>query len=143
MHATSDRQSSEWPVGPSPVMALVLSGLTLLGLAAAFANGLPLALKLPIALLVIGLGSRSVVYLLRPFVTGLAVDGERIRVRDRSGGRSKGKLSGTPFVSPVYVGFRWRDGQRRLPRALGVFRGQLSDPDFRKLCVMLRQQGEG
>lgn len=143
MHATSDRQTNEWPVGPSPVMALVLSALTLLGLAAAFANGLPLIVQLPIALLVVGLGSRSVFRLLRPVARGLAIDGERIQLRDRSGTRSTGKLSGTPFVSPLYVGFRWRDGKRRVPRALGVFRGQLSEPDFRKLCAMLRQQEEG
>lgn len=142
MHATSDRRSNEWPVGPSPGTALALSGLTLLGLAAAFANGLPLLVQIAIALLVIGLGSRSVFRLLRPVATGLAIDGERIHLRDRSGERSTGRLVGTPFVSPLYVGFRWRDRKRRLPRALGVFRGQLSEPDFRRLCARLRQRGE-
>ncbi|WP_376695990.1 YgfX family protein [Wenzhouxiangella sp. EGI_FJ10305] len=128
-------------MGPSPGMALVLSGLTLLGLVAAFANGLPLVVQLPIALLVIGLGSRSILRLLWPDATGLAIDGESIHLRGRSGTRSTGKLDGTPFVSPVYVGIRWRN-ERRLPRALCVFRGQLSEPDFRKLCAVLRQQGE-
>ncbi len=142
MHATSDRHSNEWPVGPSPGTALALSGLTLLGLAAAFGNGLPLVVQFPIALLVFGLGSRSVFRLLRPVTTSLSTDGEKIHLRDRSGGRSTGRLVGTPFVSPLYVGFRWREAKQSVPRAFGVFRGQLSEPDFRRLCAKLRQRGE-
>lgn len=142
MQGTSDHPQRDWTLGPSARMALVISVLTFLGLVAAFLNDLPLILQIPIALFVIGLGAHGIRRLLHPAASGLKVDGRRVRVRYRGGSQSTGSLTGTPFVSPVYVGLRWRPQGKRLPRSLGVFRGQMSEPDFRRLCAALRHQGE-
>lgn len=142
VQGNSDHRQRDWTLGPSAGAALVLSVLTFLGLAAAFLNDLPLIMQIPIALLVMGIGAHGTWRLLHPAVVRLKVDDQHVRVCYRGGSHSTGALAGTPFVSPVYVGLRWRPQGKRLPRSLGVFTGQMSEPDFRRLCAALRQQGE-
>lgn len=143
MPATSRRLRNDWPVGSARGAALAVTGLSLLACLAAFINGLPIFLQLFLALIVLAGGALAVRRLLWPEVAGLKVDGRRVRVRQASGDHAlTGELAGVPFVSPVYVGFRWRPDGARLPRSIGVFRAQLNAVDFRRLCAELRQGGE-
>lgn len=119
-----------------------MSGLIVLGLAAAFANGAPHYAQIAVALAVVVLGGLALLRLLRPPLAGLRIDADNVHVRAVSGDRASGALVGIPFVSPVYVGFRWQEKGRRLPRSLGLFREQMDREDFRRLCARLRQRGE-
>ena len=47
-------------------------------------------------------------------------------MRFHDGSSKSGTLNGTPFVSPIFVGFRWSPQSGRLPSVFGVFRGQMS-----------------
>lgn len=142
MPGISAPRLGDWrPVGRSPMTALVVSGLTLAGASAPFATGLSLLVQIPIALVTLVAGALAVKRLLNPDIQSLKIDAARIQIRHRSGGRSSGSLIGSPFVSPLYVGLRWRPADSRLPRSIGVFRGQMTGPDFRRLCATLRQQG--
>lgn len=143
MRGTSASRGSDWlPVSPSLRAALVVAGLTLAGVAAPFATGLSLFLQLPVALAALAVGGVAIMRLVHPAIRSLKIDDSRIHIDYRSGSRSSGTLTGSPFVSPLYVGFRWRPADRRLPRSFGVFRGQMAGADFRRLCAVLRQQGE-
>ncbi|WP_181918761.1 hypothetical protein [Wenzhouxiangella sediminis] len=129
-------------MGPARGAALVVSGLSLLACLAAFANGSPFFIRLFLACLVAVVGGFAVLRLLRPTVSGLTVTGRRVRL-DRPGRQPRtGEVVGLPFVSPLYVGFRWRPDTTRLPRAVGLFREQMSESDFRRLCAELRQGDE-
>lgn len=138
----SDRTGNDWPVGPARGPGLVVSGLGLLGLVAAFANGLPLIVQLPLALAVCALAGHALWRLLQPRIVGFEVDGRQVRLRTASGARLGGDLVGLPFVSPFYVGLRWREEGRLRQRSLGIFREQMNATDFRRLCAILRQRGE-
>jgi len=140
---TSNLRRNDWPTRPARKAALAVSGLSLLALVAAFANGLPLLVRIPIALLVVAMGARTIRRLVHPSINGLRIEGFRVCVRTASGPRHCGKLAGSPFVSPFYVGFRWREDDRMLPHSLGIFREQMDATDFRRLCATLRQQGQG
>lgn len=142
MQGISARVHDEWRLMPARSAVFVVSALTVLALIAAFANDLPLIVRLALAAAVLALGGHALRRLLRPRVDALAVDGQSVRVRETSGARSSGELVGAPFVSPFYVGFRWRENSRRLPRSLGIFREQMDATDFRRLCAALRQRGE-
>ncbi len=142
MHDTSVRNPDRWPVGPAPVAASCVGGLTILGFAAAWLNGLALIVQIPIAVGTLALGGFAVDRLRRPTIKRIQVDGLRVRTEDASARRREGAVSGAPFVSPLFVGIRWRTPGRRLPRATGIFREQLHRDDFRRLCATLRQQGE-
>lgn len=142
MPATSDPPHSDWPVGPSRGAALAVAVVTLLGSLGAFANGLPAFLQVLVLLLVLGGGGIAIARLLRPPLDGLRIDERGVHVR-RSGEPSRlARPVGAPFVSPLYVGFRCRWAGRKLPHSVGVFRGQMSEGDFRRLCAALRQRGE-
>lgn len=130
-------------MGPSLRAALVVAGLTLAGVAAPFATGLSLLIQLPAALVALVVGGHAIMRLVNPDIRSLKIDEARIHIRDRSGSRSSGKLIGSPFVSPLYVGFRWRPAEKRLPHSVGVFRGQMAESDFRRLSALLRQQEGG
>ena len=133
----------DWPVEPARGAAVAVAGLSLLACLAAFSNAMPIFLQSFLALLVLLGGGLAVRRLLRPEISGLEVVGRRIRVsRTTSSHVLSGELVGLPFVSPVYVGFRWRPEGARLPRSLGGFRAQLSATDFRRLCAELRQASE-
>ncbi len=139
----TSRLRSAWPVGPARGPALAVAGLCLLAGLAIFISALSVFLQLFLALIVIVGGGVAVRRLLRPEVTGLNVEGRRIRVSQATDDRAlTGELVGLPFVSPVYVGFRWRPDSAKLSRAIGVFRAQLSATDFRRLCAELRHGGE-
>lgn len=142
MPATSERPDSDWSIGPARRASLVVAGLTLLGGVAVFANAMSFFLQLPLALLVLIGGSFSIRRLLQPPVRGIAVDGGGVRLRCAAAPSSKGRLVGPPFVSPLYVGFRWRSSDAERPRSLGVFREQMNETDFRRLCAALRQESE-
>ncbi|WP_376691023.1 YgfX family protein [Wenzhouxiangella sp. EGI_FJ10409] len=142
MQGISDQPRNDWPVGPARRSGAVVSGLIVLGLAAAFGNGAPHYVQIAVALAIVVLGGLALLRLLRPPLAGLGIDGDNVHVRAASGDRASGALVGTPFVSPVYVGFRWHEKGRRLPRSLGVFREQMDRADFRRLCARLRQRGE-
>lgn len=142
MHATSDRRRNDGSIGPARRTAVIVSCLLLLGLVASFTNDLALPAQLSIAVAVLAMGTHAIWRLLRPRIAGLEIRGPRLRVRDACGARFSGVVVGIPFVSPFYVGFRWRQPDRRLPHSLGIFREQMSATDFRRLCATLRQQGE-
>ncbi|NEZ03912.1 hypothetical protein G4Y73_07080 [Wenzhouxiangella sp. XN201] len=127
-------------MGPSLRAALVVAGLTLAGVAAPFATGLSLLIQLPAALVALAVGGHAIMRLVNPDFRSLKIDEAQIHVRDRSGSRSSGKLIGSPFVSPLYVGFRWRPAEKRLPHSVGIFRGQMAGSDFRRLSALLRQR---
>lgn len=131
-----------WSVGPAPLPASIVCGLTLLAFSAAWLNGLPTILQIPIAIASLLLGCFAFKRLIDPPVQSLKVDGMRVQVRDSCGSRSNGTLAGVPFVSPFFVGMRWRVPGRRRPRAVGIFRGQLEDRHYRRLCAALRQNDE-
>lgn len=142
MPATSARPRADWPVGPARGAAVVVSGLSLLACLAAFGNGSPYFVRLAMACLVAFLGGAVVLRLLRPRVGRLSVTGRRVRLDEPGRQPRTGEVVGLPFVSPLYVGFRWRPDATRLPRSVGLFREQLSESDFRRLCAELRQ-GDG
>lgn len=142
MQGTSAHRREDWPVGPARKSALMVAGLSALGLVAAFANALPLIVQLPLAITVLALGGHALRGLLQPGVRALGIEGQSVRIQEASGARSSGTLVGVPFVSPVYVGLRWCANDRRLPRSLGIFREQMDAPDFRRLCAALRQREE-
>lgn len=133
---------NDWPVGPARGAALLVVGLSLLACVAAFASGLPILLQTFLALAALVAGSLAVKRLLRPGIRSLKVEGRRLRVIKASGQAHAGQLLGLPFVSPVYVGFRWRPDRARLSSSIGIFRAQLKAADFRRLCSELRQGGE-
>jgi hypothetical protein len=120
--------------------ALVVSGLILIGALAPFATGLSLLVQVPVALVILTAGAHAVKRLVSPDIESLKIDAARIQIRHRSGARSSGRLIGSPFVSPLYVGLRWRPADSRLPRSVGIFRGQMAGADFRRLCAALRLQ---
>lgn len=142
MHDTSARNPDNWPVRPAPFAASFVAALTLLACAAAWLNGLPAILQIPIAVGALALGTFTIRRLLNPAVRRLKVDGLRVRAQAVSGARHEGVVTNVPFVSPFFVGIRWRAPGMRLPRTIGIFREQLDRDDFRRLCATLRQQDE-
>lgn len=52
------------------------------------------------------------------------------------------QLEGGCFVSPMFLGFRCRTVADRKCRSVGLFRGQLAEPAFRRLSARLRQGTE-
>jgi hypothetical protein len=116
--------------------------VSLLGGLAAFANGLPTSVRFVLLLLVLVAGAVAVGRLLHPRLAGLHVDDRGVRVRKAGEPSRLARVGGTPFVSPLYVGFRLRPAGERFPRSVGVFRGQMAEDDFRRLSVALRQRGE-
>lgn len=140
MPATSRPRRNDWLVKPARGAALAVAGLSLLACLAAFINALPTPLQFLLALLALLGGGLSVRRLLRPKIVALEVAGRRVCVRQASDDHVvRGELAGLPFVSPAYVGFRWRPDAAGLPRSIGLFRAQLSATDFRRLCRELRQ----
>lgn len=135
-------RSDRWPVARSPGAVLVVVALTLAAGAAPFATGLALPVQLVIALVTLALGGHAAARLLAPGIHALKIDGARVQVHHRTGTHSTGRLIGTPFVAPLYVGFRWRPDGRRGVRALGVFRDQMAASDYRRLCAALRQRDD-
>ncbi|MDZ7789845.1 MAG: hypothetical protein U5L08_04985 [Xanthomonadales bacterium] len=142
MNVTSGHRVADWALGASRNAAFTVSVLTVLGVAAAFLNGVPTLIQIFIAISVVAFGGHAVRRLLFPAVSAVMVEGQQVRMRFHDGSSKSGTLNGTPFVSPVFVGFRWSPQSSRLPHALGIFRGQMSATDYRRLCATLRQQGE-
>ena len=142
MNATSGRRVADWALGPSRSAAFTVSILTVLGVAAAFVNGVPHLIQIFIAILVLAVGGHAARRLLYPVVNAVRIEEEQVRIRFQDGSSKSGTLNGTPFVSPVFVGFRWSPQSGRLPSVFGVFRGQMSAEDYRRLCATLRQPGE-
>lgn len=128
-------------IAPAPRTAIVVAALTLAAVAAAFAVSLSLPWRVFIALIALAVGSMSLVNLLRPRWRRMRIDGDRIVLECRSGRRRTGRVTGQPFVSPVYIGLRWRGEGGRLPRPVGLFREQMRSNDYRRLCVALRFPG--
>lgn len=129
---------SDGLIGPAPRAAAAVAALGLAATGAAFANALPLPLRCAVALIALIIAARAVFALIRPRWRRIALDGDRILAEDRSGRCISGKLAGRPFVSPVFVGLRWREKNARLPQAVGIFREQVPEDDFRRLCAALR-----
>lgn len=142
MPVTSPAQGGEWRIRPARGPALLVALVTLLGILSAFNNALSLWVQLLIAGLVLAAGGVAVHRLLAPVAKGLRVQSREVRLRMPGGATLEGELQGSPFVSPLFVGFRWRPEGRRLAGSLGVFRGQMTGEDFRRLCVALRQTGQ-
>lgn len=142
MQDNSARNPDDCPVGPAPVWASLVGGLTLLAFSVVWLNSLSLMLQLPIGLATLLLGFFATRRLLDPAVTSIRVDGLRMRVCDASGSRIDGSLSGVPFVSPFFIGIRCQVPGRRWPLTLGIFREQLDDRHYRRLCASLRQSDE-
>ncbi|NBB93575.1 MAG: hypothetical protein GVY32_10455 [Gammaproteobacteria bacterium] len=113
--------------------------LTLVAAFAPLATGMPLPGRIAGALLAIALGAIACRRLLRPRFDSLRLDGERVCMGSPDGKRLEGPLTGSPFVSPLFVGFRWHPSQRRLPASTGVFSEQMDAQDYRRLCAALRQ----
>jgi len=142
VNATSGRRVADWALGPSRSAAFTVSILTVLGVAAAFVNGVPHLIQIFIAILVLAVGGHAARRLLYPIVKAVRIEQDQVHIRFHDGSSKSGTLRGTPFVSPVFVGFRWSPQSSRLPHALGIFRGQMSAADYRRLCATLRQPGE-
>ena len=142
MSGISDPPPSDGPVGPARRPAAVVAAVTGAALVTALANDLPMPLKLTLAFLVLIGGGLAVRRLLQPALEGLSVNERGVRIRESGAVPVRGALLGKPFVSPVYVGFRWRLADGKWPRSFGIFRGQMREEDYRRLCVSLRQRSE-
>lgn len=130
----------EWPVRESVPVALLVTAIALLALLACFANGLQMALQWLIAPAIVFAAAASIRRRLRPGIRSLRIDGDRLLVRDACGLREV-RLGRRAFVSPFFIGIRWQDsGGFPWPRALGIFRDQMADGDFRRLSAALRQR---
>lgn len=119
-----------------------MAGLTLLGCLAVLASGLPIPAQLSLSPIAVVIGGLAIRRLIRPRIRGLRIAGATVVVHLGSKPEVSGRLVGLPFVSPLYVGFRWRPDGCRLPRSVGVFRSQMNEADFRRLCAELRQGSE-
>lgn len=128
-------------IAPAPRVAAGVSVLTIAALTAALTASLPLPWRLAVALAACAVGVRAVAGLLRPRWRRIRIDGSGLLLECASGRRVAGRVAGQPFVSPLYVGLRWRPEAGRLPRTIGLFREQLSPRDYRRLCVALRFPG--
>lgn len=128
-------------INASPGAAAALACLTALAVLAAFTNGLILPLQVVIAVFAMVVGGHAAWRLLHPGLRRLRLDGNGLRLQFHSGDR-EGRLVGRPFVSPVYIGLRWKDDRLSLPRSCGIFRDQMGGEDFRRLCAALRQRSE-
>lgn len=138
MRTPSVHTGSEGVIGPAPRAAAVVAVLGLAATGAAFANALPLPLRCAIALIMLIVAARAVAGLIWPRWRRITVDGDRFRAEAGSGQCISGMLAGRPFVSPVFVGLRWREEGTRMPRTVGIFREQMPTDDFRRLCAALR-----
>jgi hypothetical protein len=116
--------------------------ISVLGCLAVLSSGLPAPNSLVLSALALVFGAIVATRRFRPGIVGLRVQGSIVLVTRASVAELPGRLVGLPFVSPVYVGFRWRPEGARLPRAVGVFRHQMKAADFRRLCAELRQGSE-
>jgi hypothetical protein len=130
--------AADWSLGGAPRTAALVSVVTLLGLVAAFANGLPALLQWLAGLLALLVGVRGVMRLIRPNVAALAIDEHHLTVRQASGRRLGGPVV-SAFVSPLFVGLRWRPEHSRWSKSLGIFSEQMSPEDFRRLSAALRR----
>lgn len=131
----------ELPVRGSWPLALVVLMLAVAALIAVWLSRLHPAWQLGLSVVVAGYSVHGIRRALKPRWVRIAIDGERVRAEDRSGRRLSGMLVGQSFVSPVFVGLRWREDNARLPQSVGIFRKQVPGDDFRRLCAALRFPG--
>lgn len=128
----------EMPVRGSWPVAMVILVLAITALIAVWLSRLHPSWQLGLSLIIVGYSVYGIRRMLKPRWGRIAIDGDRVRAEDRSGRRISGRLVGQSFVSPVFVGLRWREEHSRLPRTVGIFREQVPEDDFRRLCVALR-----
>ncbi len=107
--------------------------LTLGAIVAAQVSGLPGFARLLLSVLGLLVGMGAVLRFVRPALRiRLLQDAVEYRAGPRGPWRRM-EAGRSCFVSPWFIG--WRGRERR---AFGVFRGQLSPDDFRRLSVRLR-----
>lgn len=131
----------ECSLAGAPRAAALVAVLTAVCLVVAFANGLPDALQWLLAFFSAVVGLRAMIRLIRPGAASLAIDERHLTVNLATGERLSGPVA-SAFVSPFFVGLRWRPGNRRWPNSLGIFREQMAPADFRRLSAALRARGE-
>ena len=129
-----------WVVKPSPALIAVVIVLTALALLAAWANGLPLIVRLSLMVLLLAYGWFVVKSLLYPHHRWIALEGHELVVTDAAGHSRNLGLVGRAFVSPLFIGVSVRYSGRRRPSVIGVFRGQLDESAYRRLAAWLRSR---
>lgn len=114
---------------------VLLAAFALIGLVW---TGVPVWLQLLLALLGVLIGGLSCYRLLRPRWRRIRFFADEFSLTDASGTDWPARIVGRPFVSPFYVGFRWRSLSDGRVHALGLFRGQLPADAHRRLVARLR-----
>ncbi|TVS13186.1 MAG: hypothetical protein EA419_02625 [Wenzhouxiangella sp.] len=121
-------------LAPARVLTGLVSVMTMGAIAAILASSLTLFLQITMAALALLVGVRAARHLLFPSLNLRLLDGRLEYRRHRLSGWSSLDDQAQCFVSSFYIG--WRDRSRR---AVGVFRGQVADDEFRRISVNLRQ----
>lgn len=129
-----------WVVKPSPTLIAVVIVLSALALLAAWANGLPLIIRLSLMMLVLAYGWFVVKSLLYPRHRRIALEGHELVVKDAFGHARNLGLVERAFVSPLFIGLSARRPGRRGLTTLGIFRGQLDESAYRRLAAWLRSR---
>lgn len=126
-------------IDPAPGAATCVGILTACALISLFWVGIPFWLRLLLALLCVLTGALSGYRLLRPRWRRIRLfSDEEFSLIDTDGTDWPARIVGRPFVSPFYIGFRWRGLNGGRIHALGIFRGQVSDDAHRRLVTRLR-----
>ena len=124
----------EFQVRPGRIRRLLLAGVFLLALMAIFFSGLGLAAVLGLAFLTAGAAWLSGRCQARRVRLG---PGPGILLELSGGKTVAGRLAGTPFVSPWFVGLGIQPFAGRRCH-VGLFRDQLEPDAFRRLAARLR-----
>ncbi|QKK02540.1 MAG: hypothetical protein HND55_07725 [Pseudomonadota bacterium] len=130
--------SIELPIRASRSLAAILIGLGLAAGAAVWVAGLDWRLQLGLSMVVLAVAATVARRQLVPRWRWLRIDESRLELIDSAGRRHEGRLIGDAFVSPLFLGLRYRLSGRFLPASLGVFRCQTDSRAFRRVTVALR-----
>lgn len=132
--------SPGWVIQSSPKVALIVTLLTIVAILAAWLNGLPLIVRLVLVVTVLAYAGIQLKELLAPRYRRIGVDPSGVVVTDAAGNSVDLTVQGKPFVSPLFIGLAARRRDNRRWTAVGLFRGQLAEDDYRGLAAWLRKE---
>ncbi len=138
MRSASAPLSIDSSIGPALGAALIVAILTVFAVVGLVWVGLPIWLRLLLAVVCALVGTLSCYGLVKPRWRRIKLAGAELKLADAAGTGLSARMIGRPFVSPFYVGFRWRAVAGGAVRSLGLFRGQLSADAHRRMVTLLR-----
>ncbi len=139
MNSVSVPASTDWPVTPAPVPAVLVALLTLAAIMAIALSGLSPLYRFLLSLGVLAYAGWHVFRLVVPRWAILKADAEGAMLLNRQGEAYSIRLDTRSFVSPLYLGFSCRSQATGRSVPVGLFRPQLPEEAFRRLSVRLRE----